>query len=57
MRAASGKEGYSESRAAAGSGYTHPAWRRTVAGGMAIIFALTLAVVGLMLCVGPAIVP
>jgi hypothetical protein len=31
----------------------HPAWRRIVAAGMALVFALTLGVVGLMLCVAP----
>jgi hypothetical protein len=35
----------------------HPAWRRLVAGGMALVFAFSLAVVGLMLCIAPSATP
>jgi hypothetical protein len=58
MHAVSGERVPSKSRAAANDNTpAHPAWRRIVAGGMAFVFALTLAVVGLLLCIGPAPAP
>jgi len=35
----------------------HPAWRRYIAAGMAGVFALTLALMGVMLCIAPAALP
>ena len=35
----------------------HPAWRKVVAGGMAFVFAFSLAVMGLMLCIAPSATP
>ena len=35
----------------------HPAWGRIVAGAMAFVFAFSLAVVGLMLCIAPSAAP
>jgi hypothetical protein len=57
MHAISGARGPVKTRPAANDNApTHPAWRRAVAGGVALIFALTLALFGLMLCV-PAFAP
>ena len=58
MHASIGQHGHAKSRAAGDDhGVAHPTWRKVVAGGMAFVFALTLAVMGLMLCVVPAIAP
>jgi hypothetical protein len=35
----------------------HPTWRKAVASGMVLIFALTLAAMGLMLCMDPIVAP
>jgi hypothetical protein len=58
MNAVIGRLGRARPRAAASdNGLAHPAWRKVVAGGMAFVFALTLAVMGLMLCAAPIIAP
>ena len=58
MHAAIGRDGRAKLRAAAKDhGVAHTTWRKLVAGGMAFVFALTLAVMGLMLCVAPAVAP
>ena len=58
MHAVIGRLGRGKPRAAANdNGAAHAAWRKVVAGGMAFVFALSLVVMGLMLCAAPAIAP
>jgi hypothetical protein len=57
MHATGAEREHPRSRAAANdNARTHPAWRRIVAGGMAFVFALSIALFGLMLCV-PLLAP
>jgi hypothetical protein len=57
MLTASGERARLKLRAAANDNApVHPLWRRAVAGGMAVVFALTLGLFGLMLCI-PAFAP
>ena len=58
MHVSIGRHGQAKLRAATDDRpATHPTWRRFVAGAMVFVFALTLAVMGLMLCVAPALAP